>query len=1003
MDDIADTLAPAAVAETEPAASGPHAPSAAPHHVFLIDGSGFIFRAYFARAKDPKAERFQRKSDGMATEVVMIFSNMLDKYLRETEADHIAVIFDASGRSFRNEIYGDYKANRREMPDDLAPQLEHVRRAADAFGVCRIEMENFEADDLIATYARHAVEAGAEVTILSSDKDMMQLVADGRVMMRDPMTDRSIGEAEVREKFGVGPDKVIEVQALCGDSTDNVPGVPGIGVKTAAELINAYGDLETLLARAAEIKQPKRRQALIDNEVKARLSKELVKLDDDVPLPCPLSALRVKPYDPDKIFPFLDQMELRALKSRIEKRLAITAPAAPIGPSEPAMPEIPPFSVPHTYALVDTMEGLEHWIEAAEQAGAVALWLQPSAIAGRRPELCGIGLALAPGLAAYLPLAHRQPLAQARLDLPPEHDGAPLEPPQMVMAGLDPAIHEPLYPLGSTGGGDARDEPGHDEAQKGRLSLDAAIARLKPLLEDRGVMKVVHDAKAAAHLLLRRGIVLAAYDCTMLMSYVLEGGQAEHSIEAVTQRAFEHALTPQKELIGTGKSLIRFAEVPSAAARDFVCERADAALRLHMLLKARLVRDRMTAFYETIERPLVPAVAAMEHAGVKLDRAALSDLSQDFTRRIADHEQAIWRDVGNEFNIGSTKQLGDVLFEKLGLPGGKKGKTGAYGTDASILEQLQPLHPVPGRVLEWRQLTKLKSTYADALGDQIDGETGRVHTSFALAATSTGRLSSNDPNLQNIPIRTEEGRKIRRAFVAEDGHLLLSADYSQIELRLAAHVADVAELKQAFRDGHDIHALTASEVFGVALAEMDPLTRRRAKAINFGIIYGISAFGLGNQIGVPQGEAAEYIRAYLDRFPGIRAYMERIKQDCRRAGYVETIFGRKCWIPGIRDANPARRGGAERQAINAPLQGSAADIIKRAMARLPKALAQAGLAARMLLQVHDELLFETPEDEIEATARLVKDVMERACAPHCELSVPLVVETGWARSWDAAH
>jgi DNA polymerase-1 len=950
MDDSAATI----VAD-RPAASAPA--SAAPHHVFLIDGSGFIFRAYFARARDPKAERFQRKADGMPTEVVTIFSNMLDKYRRETDADHFAVIFDASGASFRNRIYDQYKANRRETPEDLVPQFEHVRRAAKAFDICQIEMEDFEADDLIATYARHAVAAGARVTILSSDKDLMQLVGD-KIMMRDPMSDRPIGDAEVREKFGVGPDKVIEVQALCGDSTDNVPGVPGIGVKTAAELINLYGDLETLLEHAHEIKQPKRREALIENEAKARMSKELVKLDGDVPLPCPLSDLRVRPYDPDKLFPFLDEMELRALKGRIVQRLALNQPAAAAvaaGPSEKVIPEILPFSAPHSYAIVDTIEGLDNWIEAAEQAGIVAIWPAPSALGGTRPALSGLALALAPGMAAYLPLGQAAPDLLAAPDNPD------------------------------------------------KLSLDAAVARLKPLFESPYVLKIGHDMKGAAHLLRRYGIRVRPHDCTMLMSYVLDGGQVEHTIEELTRRAFAHELGSLKGLIGTGKSLVSFAEIAPAAACDFAAERADAALRLHMLLKARLVREHMSAFYQTIERPLVPVVAAMEDHGVKVDRAALAELSRDFARRIGELEAAIWRDVGNDFNIGSTKQLGDVLFEKLGLPGGKKGKTGAYGTDASILEALAPFHPVPAQVLEWRQLTKLKSTYADALGQEIDSRTGRVHTSFALAATATGRLSSSEPNIQNIPIRTEEGRKIRRAFVAEDGHLLLSADYSQIELRLAAHVADVAELKRAFQAGHDIHALTASEVFGVPLDRMDPQTRRRAKAINFGIIYGISAFGLGNQIGVPQNEAAAYIRAYFERFPAIRAYMERIKTDARSAGYVETIFGRKCFIPGIRDANPARRAGAERQAINAPLQGSAADIIKRAMGRLPAALDAAGLKARMLLQVHDELLFEAPDDEIEATARLVKEIMEGACAPHCELSVPLVVETGWARSWDEAH
>jgi DNA polymerase-1 len=952
VDDLIGAIGEAKTENPAAAAAPAAVPSAIPHHVFLIDGSGFIFRAYFARARDPKAERFQRQSDGMATEVVMIFSNMLDKYRRETDADHMAVIFDASGRSFRNRIYSDYKANRREMPDDLRPQLEHVRRAAAAFDICQIEMADFEADDLIATYARHAVEAGAKVTILSSDKDLMQLVGDG-VTMRDPMSDRPIAEAEVREKFGVGPDKVIEVQALCGDSTDNVPGVPGIGVKTAAELINAYGDLETLLAHAHEIKQPKRREALIENEAKARLSKELVKLDDKVPLPCPLSALRVKPYDPEKLFRFLDEMELRALRTRIERRLDITAPL-PSGPMEPVIPEVPAFIAPRTYALVETVEGLDHWIEAAHETGSVAIWVAASAVAGRRPALAGIALALAPGMAAYVPLGHRDTgeLALA------EADGVP---------------------------------------------FDTAIEKLRPLLEDPAVLKIGHDIKTTAHLLSRQSIALAPHDCTMLMSYVLDGGQFDHEIESLTKRCFEHELTPLKGLVGTGKNLIAFAEVPREQARDFAAERADAALRAHMLLKARLVRERMTAFYETIERPLGPVVAAMEREGIKVDRAALAELSRDFAQRIGALERTIYATVGSEFNIGSTKQLGDVLFEKLGLPGGKKGKTGAYGTDASILEELGPLHPVPAQVLEWRQLTKLKSTYADALAEEIDAETGRVHTSYALAVAATGRFSSNNPNLQNIPIRTEEGRRIRRSFVAEQVHVLLSADYSQIELRLAAHVADVPELRQAFQDGVDIHALTASEVFGVPLATMDGATRRRAKAINFGIIYGISPFGLGAQIGVPQSEAAAYIRAYFERFPAIRAYMERIKTDARRSGYVETIFGRKCWIPGIRDANPARRGGAERQAINAPLQGSAADIIKRAMIRIPAALADAGMRARMLLQVHDELLFEAPEDEIQATARTVKTVMEGACAPHCELAVPLVVETGFAHSWDEAH
>jgi DNA polymerase I len=961
---VNDLFEPLVSEPKSPAAA--HIASAAPHHVFLVDGSGFIFRAYHAL---PPLSR----ADGTPTSAVLGFSNMLAKLLSETDADHIAVVFDASGSSFRNRIYDQYKAQRPDPAPDLIPQFGLVRRATEAFGVCQIELSDFEADDLIATYARHAVDAGAKVTIVSSDKDLMQLVTD-RVTMLDPIKNRPIGAAEVREKFGVGPDRVIDVQALCGDSVDNVPGVPGIGVKTAAELINTYGDLETLLAKASEIKQPKRRQTLIENEKNARLSKELVKLDDDVPLPCPLSELAVKPLEAEKLLPFLREMEFRALATRMTQRLSMAAEIAPVERPEPVIPEIPPFTAPRTYALVDTREGLDHWIEAAQQAGAVAIWPEGSSIAGGRPALCGIALALAPGLAAYVPVGHRAPSEPA---------------PTLPLTRVPPS---PVDTGEGWGGGDA-----------GKLTLELAIERLRPLFEDPGVLKIGHDVKTMAHLLARYGVAIAPYDCTMLMSYVLDGGQFEHTIENLVRRCFEHELTPLKELVGTGKSLIAFAEVQPERAREFAAERADAVLRLHLLLKARLVRDRMTAFYETIERPLVPVVAAMEREGIKVDPVALAELSRDFARRIADLEQAIFRAVGNDFNIGSTKQLGDVLFEKLGLPAGKKGKTGAYGTDASILEELAPLHEVPRHVLEWRQLTKLKSTYADALSEEIDRDSGRVHTSYALAVAATGRFSSNNPNLQNIPIRTEEGRRIRRAFVAKPGHLLLSADYSQIELRLAAHVAEVPELEQAFREGVDIHALTASQVFGVPLAEMDANTRRRAKAINFGIIYGISAFGLGAQIGVPQSEAGAYIRAYFDRFPAIRAYMERIKTDCRRTGYVETIFGRKCFISGIRDTNPARRAGAERQAINAPLQGSAADIIKRAMARIPAALVDEKLHARMLLQVHDELLFEAPEAEVERTAEVVKAVMEGACAPHCELSVPLVVETGWAKSWDEAH
>ncbi len=858
----------------------------APRHVYLIDGSGFIFRAYHAL---PPLTR----SDGVPTSAVLGFSNMLAKLLSETDADHIAVVFDHSGSSFRNQIYDQYKAHRPPPPDDLVPQFRLVRDATDAFGVCKIDVPDYEADDLIATYTREADEAGAVVTIVSSDKDMMQLVRE-RVTMLDPIKNRPIGDAEVRERFGVGPDKVIEVQALCGDSVDNVPGVPGIGVKTAAELINIYGDLENLLehARRLEIKQPEAARVADQGKhaAKARLSRELVKLDDHVPLPCPLGDLAVKPIDPNVLLPWLKEMEFRTLGTRMAQRLAGAQPVTieESADSVPMVPPVAPFGDERKYALIDTLEGLDHWVEAAEEAGFVAI--HPA------PGLAGIALALGPGLAAYVPLAQQAVGGQASLDL-----------------------------ASSRGRSRRQRAPGE---LKWLARLEAASRR------PRFTLKIGHDVKGASRQLLRHGIRVAPYDCTMLMSYVLDGGQYDYyDIEELVSRAAGHALKRLKELVGSGKSLIPFADVAPEAARDFTAERADAAFRLHAHLRARLVAEHMNAFYETIERPLVPAVAAMEHAGIKVDRGALGDLSTDFARRIAEIETSIYRDVGNEFNIGSPKQLGDVLFDKLNLPGGRKGKTGAYGTDASILEQLQPLHPVPARVLEWRQLTKLKSTYADALGDEIDEEDQRVHTTYALTVAATGRFSSNDPNLQNIPVRTEEGRKIRQAFIAEPGHVLLSADYSQIELRLAAHVADIAALKDAFLAGHDIHAATASEVFNVPLDRMDALTRRRAKAINFGILYVDQRVRAGQPDRCAAGRSESLYRPLFRAwaFPGIRAPIwSGSKAECRTVGYVETIFGRKCFIPGIRDPNPMKRMGAERQAINAPLQGSAADIIKRA-------------------------------------------------------------------------
>ncbi len=931
----------------------------APKHVYLIDGSGFIFRAYHAM---PPLTR----SDGTPVGAVLGFCSMILKLLQETDADHVAVVFDSARTTFRNRLYDQYKAHRPEPPDDLVPQFKLVRDATDAFGVCRIERPDFEADDLIATYARKAAGMGAVVTIVSSDKDLMQLVSD-RIAMLDPMKMKPIGEPEVREKFGVGPDKVVEVQALIGDSVDNVPGVPGIGPKTAAELINAYGDLENVLLHAEEIKQPKRRQALIEHAEQARLSKKLVQLDDQVPLPCPIEALEVKPMEAAKVTAFLQTQNFRSLLARLQPLLAAAAPLAGNGAataaatSEPVLADAAELAdAKQDYTLIQDIATLDRWVEAAREQGFVAMDTETTSLDHAAAELVGVSLALAPGRACYIPVGHRAVPPADVLDL-----SAATAPPQIPLA--------------------------------------QAIACLKPLLEDASILKIGQNIKYDIAVLANYGIAVAPIDCTMLISFVLEGGAHGHGLDELAQLYFGHDMIKYKDVAGTGKSHIGFAAVALDKACDYAAEDADYTLRLHSLLKPRLAAQHLLAFYETVERPLVPVVAAMEAAGIRVDRDELHRLSQDFARRIDELEREIHKLAGHPFNVGSPKQMGEVLIDELGLPGGKKMKTGAYGTDASVLEDLALTHDLPARVLDWRQLAKLKSTSTDALIAQINDKTGRVHTSFSLVGAATGRLASTDPNLQNIPIRTEEGRKIRRAFIAEPGHLLVSADYSQIELRLAAHVANIAALKEAFRAGADIHAMTASEVFGVPLAQMDAETRRRAKAINFGIIYGISAFGLGQQLGVPQGEAADYIKRYFQRFPGIRDYMEQMKQRAREQGYVETLFGRRVHIPGIKDTNPARRGFSERAAINAPLQGTAADIIKRAMRRIPPALAAAGLTARMLLQVHDELVFEVPEREVEATRLLAKEVMEGACAPVISLSVPLVVETGAARNWDEAH
>jgi len=888
------------------------------------------------------------RPDGTPVNAVYGFTTMLMKLIDETDADHIAVVFDTARRTFRNDIYTDYKANRPPPPEELIPQFALVREATQALGVASVEMEGFEADDLIATYTRQAREAGADVTIVSSDKDLMQLVGDG-VTMLDAMKNREIGAAEVVEKFGVGPDKVIEVQALAGDSSDNVPGVPGIGVKTAAQLITEYGDVDTLLARAGEIKQPKRREALIENAEDARISRQLVTLRDDVPAPMPLEDFAVTQPDDKVLLAFLKQQAFKSLLARIESRSDVT-------PAADAEAEA------HGYELVQDAAALSRWVDEAMALGVVAVDTETTSLDAMRADLVGVSLATAPGRACYIPVGHRGTQGQGSL-------------------GLD----------GSAG--DAGDAPD-------QIPLDAALAVLKPLLEDPAVLKVGQNIKYDMEVLARYGIAVAPTDDTMLLSYVLEGGLHGHGMDELATLHLGIETIKFADVAGSGKAQVTFDQVPIEKARDYAAEDADVTLRLHHALKPRLVGEHMVSVYETIERPLVGVLAAMERQGILVDAAALKALSSDFTRRLGDLEDEIHGLAGRAFNVGSPKQLGEILFDEMGLAGGKKGKTGAYATGADVLEGLAAEgHDLPARVLDWRQLAKLKSTYADALIEHINPETGRVHTSYSQAVAATGRLASSDPNLQNIPVRTEEGRKIRRAFVAEDGWTLLSADYSQIELRLFAHVADIGALKEAFLEGLDIHAMTAAQVFNVPVDGMDPMVRRKAKAINFGIIYGISAFGLARQLGVPKSEAGAYIDAYFARYPGIRDYMDSAKSKARERGYVTTLFGRKCHIRGINDKNPQMRGFAERVAINAPIQGGAADIIKRAMLRVPGDLVDAGLQARMLLQVHDELVFEVPQSEIEETSTAVAEVMASAA----RLDVPLVVDTGTGETWDEAH
>ena len=926
------------------------------HHLHLIDGSAFIFRAYHALPP------LTRKSDGLPIGAVAGFCNMLLRYVEgNTGPDaptHAAVIFDHSGKTFRNDLYPEYKAHRPPLPEDLRPQFPLTRDATRAFNIPAIEVQDYEADDIIATMACQARNAGGRCTIISSDKDLMQLIGDG-VVMFDAMKNKLIDRDEVFEKFGVGPERVVDVQALCGDAVDNVPGAPGIGIKTAALLIQEYGDLDTLLARAGEIKQEKRRESLVNNADLIRLSRQLVQLDCAMPVGVTLEETEVRAPDTDVLMEFLNQMEFRSIIKRISDKFGVKAPPLVIskGPEPEALVPVDalPFDV-EKYECVRDAVALARWVARIRERGYVAVDTETTSLDEMRAEIVGISLCVDAGVACYIPLGHRQ------------------------------------------GGGDLF---GSTALSEGQIGLEEALALLKPVLEDASVLKIGQNMKYDAKIFARLGVRVQPFDDTMLMSYAMHAGLHNHGMDALSKEYLGHEPIPIKSLLGSGKAQVTFDRVPIDQAVKYAAEDADVTLRLWELFKPQLHRARVTTVYETMERPLVPVLAEMEMTGIKVDRDTLSRMSNAFSQKMAGLEAEIHELAGEVFNVGSPKQLGEILFDKMSLKGGEKGKTGAYATGADILEDLASEgHDLPARVLDWRQLSKLKSTYTDALQDHINPETGRVHTSYSIAGAITGRLASTDPNLQNIPVRTEEGRRIRQAFVADAGKKIVSLDYSQIELRILAHIADIPALKQAFKDGHDIHALTASEMFNVPLDQMTGDIRRQAKAINFGVIYGISGFGLARNLRIPRDVAQGFIDRYFERFPGIKGYMDATVAFAKEHGYVQTLFGRKIHTPEINTKGPSA-GFAKRAAINAPIQGTAADVIRRAMIRMPAAIA--GMPAKMLLQVHDELIFEVEDGAVAEVIAVVKAVMEGAAAPAVHLSVPLTVEGGSGANWAEAH
>ena len=913
-------------------------------HFYLVDGSGYIFRAYYALPP------LSRKSDGLPTGAVSGFCSMLFKLLEDVRSDdsenkpsHFAVIFDSARKNFRNEIYSEYKANRAEAPDDLAPQFEYIRKSVEAFNLPSIELLNYEADDLIATYSKKIIDAGAKVTVISSDKDLMQLVST-KIRLFDPMKSKVIGEKEVEEKFGVKPKQVIDVQSLAGDSSDNIPGVPGIGVKTAAELINKYKDLDTLLDKASEIKQNKRRETLIANKDKALLSKKLVTLKDDVPIKNDPNEFLIKEIDKDKLYTFLRDMEFNRLLSQAisfygepgEKKFSLENKST-IGTKISTK----------QYKKIILEKDLDKLIKDLNTKGIISVDTETSSLNPQEAELIGISVSYAPNKSFYIPVGHKKNKC---------------------------------------------------------LSKDLVIKKMKPILEDPSIKKVGQNIKYDYIIFKKSGIELTSIEDTMLLSYTLDAGNNRHNMDTLSELHLGHKTISYKDLVGTGKKQLKFSEVDLDKATEYAAEDADITLRLYQILSERVEKEKLNKIYEIFEKPMIKILSKLETCGVKVDDNYLKVLSKKFEARLTKIEKEIYKISGKEFNIGSPKQLGEIIYNDLKIAKLKKTKKGSLATSAKILEDLALTgHRFPNLVLEWRQVSKLKSTYTDALQEHINKDTNRVHTSFLLAATNTGRLASSDPNLQNIPIKTFDGKEIRKAFVAEKDNILISADYNQIEMRILADMADVKELKKAFKENQDIHNLTASQVFNLPINKVSEDQRRKAKTINFGIIYGITQYGLAKQISVSNDDAQQFINSYFKKFPEIKDYMQTTVKICRKQGFVTNIFGRRIHLRGINDKNFSVRSFQERAAINAPIQGSAADIIRLAMIKIDNTLGQNKMA-KMLLQIHDELIFECSRKDENKVKKLIKDAMVSvSSSEHHMFSIPLEVSINSGNNWGEAH